>query len=110
MTDELITAALGVIAALMTLFAAWLNSKKKEAYEQGDKILAAFGQMTELASGLAIVFPQIKVEAESLEDMYAKFKQGWEDKSFTTEQMNALYEDGLAFFNAVMEKVALLKR
>ena len=109
MADELVTAALGVAAALLTLFTAWLNSKKKEAYEQGDKILAAFGQMTDIAAGLASVFPSIKPEADSLKAMYMNFKQGWEDKQFTTDEMNALYEGAMALFDSISQKVAALR-
>lgn len=109
MEDALIEGILAVIAAALSVFVAWLNSKKKEAFEQGDKVLAAFGKMTDIASGLAVVFPQIKVEVDALKDMYNKFYQGWNDKKFTTDEMVALYNDAEELFNAVMAKVAKLK-
>ncbi len=110
MTDQLVAAALGVVAGLLTLVTVWLQGRKVEAYEQGDMILAGFGKMTEIAAGLAVVFPSIKVEADALKRMHAAFKKGWEDASFTTAEMNELYDSAMELYEAILKKVAELKR
>ena len=107
--DVVLTAAFGVVAAFLTFLTAWLSSKKKEAIAQGDMILAAFSKMTDIAQKLAVVFPSIKAEADVLKDMYDKFFQGWNDKAFTTEQMQALYTDAAVMLAEIQKKVAALQ-
>jgi hypothetical protein len=91
--QAIITAAATIAAMVLSIVAAWLQTKKKEAYDQGDIILSAAANAVGTYGPMVATIPQLADPVARLNDAIFQLKTGWEDAKFTNEQMQAVKAD-----------------
>lgn len=90
MDEALVEAILGIVAALATLAAAWLQRNKRVAYEQGDEIMAQAEELLRIGDALATAMPQLSGPVDRLKALLGCMRDGWNDARYSTEDMRAL--------------------
>lgn len=86
-TVELI---LGVFGSIMTAIAAYLQSKKKEAYNQGDVIMDGMEKAILVAQAFAVYVPEVQSISDKMVMMISEFQRGWDNAEFSTDDMMKL--------------------
>jgi hypothetical protein len=83
----------GLVAAIATAVAAYLQAKNTQAGQQGDVLAATAQHVLDMASALVPFIPELKDPVAKLTDLIAQLKAGWDDKAVTTTQLLAIKSD-----------------